>query len=460
MSKTSIFVVTEIGREPLIGLSCRQPRTPMSIVKLLNSVSITPPPVQSRKRGICMSRRTGQNPRVRVGKRASGEKYFFFQYWFDVPGQEGRKRLTEVIGSTKQMTRSEAERKKLEFVSNLELNSAKYQISCSQTFADAVKYYREVFAPRMLRPSTFSVADGHLKTHLEADWKDVPLEHFKNFDLVNEWAWKKRREDLSWVTIKNVLRTMQRVLSAFSKDKKPPFSQSGLAIPESDKLQMKIRSRQKVSFSWDQTKQLANYVRKMDGLGDARREQYAALFLLTAASGLRCSEVLALKVNHIDFDASTIRVEESSDQRNAGKIGLCKNARAYRTVLLRDAEGQEAMLELRRYLRTSSKANPKSLIFCSKRGRPLQASYILNQGLHPALKALGLQKSGMRAFRRGCNRRWELAGIKPAVIRQQMGHESASMTELYTGEIPLDEVRAEFSTKFGNEIVVLENMEN
>ena len=76
-----------------------------------------------------------------------------------------------------------------------------------------------------------------------------------------------------------------------------------------------------------------------------------------------------------------------------------------------------------------------------------------------ALGALGLEQAGMHAFRRGCNRRWELAGVKPAVIRQQMGHSSSAMTDRYTGEIPLDDVRAEFSMKFGNKIDVLETME-
>jgi integrase len=85
---------------------------------------------------------------------------------------------------------------------------------------------------------------------------------------------------------------------------------------------------------------------------------------------------------------------------------------------------------------------------------------ILNQGLYPALKALGIPQGGLHAFRRGCNRRWELAGINPAVIRQQMGHTSAAMTARYSGEIPLDRVQAEFSAKTGNQIVVLENMEN
>jgi len=98
----------------------------------------------------------------------------------------------------------------------------------------------EMFSPpRMLRDSTVDVADGHLRNHLEPDWNDIPVEHI-DIDAVNEWIWKKRQAGLSWVTIKNILRTMQRVLSCSSKDKKPPFSQEGLAIAERDKLQMKI----------------------------------------------------------------------------------------------------------------------------------------------------------------------------------------------------------------------------
>jgi hypothetical protein len=97
-------------------------------------------------------------------------------------------------------------------------------------FAHAVKHHRELFAPRMLRQSTFSVADGLLKVHLEADWNEIPVEHI-DIDAVNEWIWKKRQADLSWVTIENVLRTMQRVLSCCSKDKKPPFSREASQFP-------------------------------------------------------------------------------------------------------------------------------------------------------------------------------------------------------------------------------------
>jgi integrase len=173
------------------------------------------------------------------------------------------------------------------------------------------------------------------------------------------------------------------------------------------------------------------------------------------STGLRCSELLALRVNDIDFSAGTIRVDESSDQRSAGKIGPCKNATAYRTVLLHDAEGQSALKALRRFIKPD--AAPTSLVFHSKTNGPLRENVILNQCLHPALDALQFERAGFRAFRAGCNRRWELAGLVPAVIRQQMGHTSAAMTAHYTGKIPLDQVKAEFSSKFGIKIDVLEN---
>jgi len=267
---------------------------------------------------------------------------------------------------------------------------------------------------------------------------------------VNEWIWKKRQEDLSWVTIKNILRTMQRVLSCSSKDKKPPFSQEGLAIPERDKLQMKIESREAISFSWLQTKQIAEQVHELD-VDDTRKERYDTLFLVASATGLRCGELFALKLNDIDFKAGTVRVDESADQRTY-ILGPCKNAAAYRTILLADSEGREVLGILRRFLKGARKSN--DLVFHSKRGSPLRETNVLHEFLHPVLKTLGLPQAGMHAFRHGCNRRWELAGMNPAVLRQQMGHSSAVMTARYTGEIPLEQVRAAFSS------MELENMEN
>jgi integrase len=98
--------------------------------------------------------------------------------------------------------------------------------------------------------------------------------------------------------------------------------------------------------------------------------------------------------------------------------------------------------------------SPSAFVFCSKPGTPLRDTNVLHEFLHPVLKALGFPQAGMHAFRHGCNRRWGLAGVNPAVLRQQTGHSSAVMTARYTGEIPLEQVRTAFSS------MELKNMEN
>jgi integrase len=251
---------------------------------------------------------------------------------------------------------------------------------------------------------------------------------------------------------------MQGVLSAFSKAKEPPFSQKALKIPETEKLQMQIKSRDKVSFSWASAQRIAEHVGKIDTLGETRQGQYSTLIHLAAGSGLRAGEIFALRVSDVDFKASAIRVEQSSDQRNGGKIGPCKNVTAYRTVHLGDPEGKKVMAKLKRFLKLYP-ASPDASVFRSKSGGPLLEATVLNQGQYLALEALKLPKAGLHAFRRGCNRRWELAGIVPAVIRQQMGHTSAAMTRLYSGRIPMEQVEAAFSKKNRGAVAQLEKME-
>jgi integrase len=147
-------------------------------------------------------------------------------------------------------------------------------------------------------------------------------------------------------------------------------------------------------------------------------------------------------VNDINFKAGTVRVDESVDQRTY-TMGPCKNAAAYRIVLLADREGKVALRMLKRFLGGIHVAT--AFVFHSRHGSPLRETNVPVDGLHPAFKAAGLPKAGMHAFRHGCNRRWELAGVNPAVVRQYMGHSSAAMTASYTGEIPLEQFRAALS---------------
>jgi integrase len=187
-------------------------------------------------------------------------------------------------------------------------------------------------------------------------------------------------------------------------------------------------------------KQSAGEVYKPD-VDDVLKERYATLFTVAAASGLRCAELFTLRINDLDFKAETIRVAESADQRTY-IIGPCKNAAAYRTILLADREGREELLMLRRCLKGPQTQD--SLAFRSKRGTALRETCVLHRFLHPVLRTLGFPQAGMHAFRHGCNRRWELSGMNPAVLRQQMRHSFVVMTARYTGEIRSTKCKGRF----------------
>lgn len=137
-----------------------------------------------------------------------------------------------------------------------------------------------------------------------------------------------------------------------------------------------------------------------------------------------------------DFQSQTIRVDESADQRTY-TVGPCKNAAAYRTVLLTDSEGKEALRMLQQFLNGIQAKS--DFVFHSRNGAPLSETNVLVDGLHPALKSAGLPKAGMHAFRHGCNRRWELAGMDRH--HSPVHGSQFAMTAHHTGEIPLEMVR-------------------
>ncbi|MDR3720769.1 MAG: tyrosine-type recombinase/integrase [Candidatus Acidoferrales bacterium] len=142
------------------------------------------------------------------------------------------------------------------------------------------------------------------------------------------------------MTIKNVLRTMQRILTVYTKNRRhPPFCLNDLSIPEKDKLAMEIATRKAASFSWTDAKRMADAVQALPGLNEGRKSRYATAFLLAAASGLRCSELFALRMNDVDFKAGIIRVDEAFDGRTY-TIGQVKNLAADRKVVLGDREGR------------------------------------------------------------------------------------------------------------------------
>ena len=171
---------------------------------------------------------------------------------------------------------------------------------------------------------------------------------------------------------------------------------------------MKIESRRAISFSWADANRIAETVGKLDGLDETRKSTYSMVFILAAQPASDVVNCLPSKSLISVLGMEQFRLTKSLDQRKF-TIGPCKNAAAYRTVVLADPEGREALRMLQMLL-GDGPFDPDELVFHSRNGSALRETNVLHDCLHPALAALGLPKAGMHAFRHGCNRRWELAG--------------------------------------------------
>lgn len=143
-----------------------------------------------------------------------------------------------------------------------------------------------------------------------------------------------------------------------------------------------------------------------------------AMLTLLYRSGLRVSEVLALRSSDVNLDAHTVRVLHGKGNK-ATTRGFHPSAT--------DA--------LARWLDTRKGVAVRGPLFCTLAGRPLQAQYVRLM-LHRLAAAAGVDK---RVHPHGLRHTfaWELeqAGVPVSVISALLGHSSIAVTARYLNHL-------------------------
>jgi integrase len=109
--------------------------------------------------------------------------------------------------------------------------------------------------------------------------------------------------------------------------------------------------------------------------------------ILSAATGLRVSEVFGLGVHH--FDGTALRIEQAV---RGGTIQTPKTEDSRRTVELHPS--------VAKLLKSFIGKRSKGFIFQDSKGSAVRQSNFLRRDFHPALKKAGLARAGFHGFRR------------------------------------------------------------
>lgn len=203
------------------------------------------------------------------------------------------------------------------------------------------------------------------------------------------------------------------------------------------------RARQKEALALS-VEEVTQFVKALRGT------RHEVLFLVALTTGMRPSEYLALQWKDIDFDGARIQVRRSLDWQYKGewKFSEPKTARSRRSVPIpaevMDRLHQHRKAQAEQRLKAGPVWSVHSLVFCDRRGEPLDRQNLLRRHLRPLLKKAEISTDlTLYSLRHSCATLMLAAGIHPKVVSERLGHSSITITlDIYSHVMPTMQVEA------------------
>lgn len=379
-----------------------------------------------KRRGKCMSRRTGQNGHI----EASG-KWWVVRWWQDVPAQEKRRHMRAKIcpiSGSGSLSKSERERCAREIIAASGADTEEHfnnvvMQTHGVTFREQAEWWLNHVQCRKRKPialSTLKLWEGCLDNWINPNIGDLPLREVNNA-VLKELVAKMSEGGLSPKTITdNYVPVVKMVISSAvdeqGKDLHPRnWNNEFIDLPVVEK-----EKQNTPSFSAE----------VMTGLAKWKWRRERMIFIVCGAAGLRIGEALGIEIDkHISPDFQTLSIKQKVHH---GRVEQrLKTTNGFREVDLHPA----IAALLKEYVgdRTSG------FLFCTRKGKPVSATNIIRRHLHKALKQLnyvnpftGTHKAGNHAFRRFRNTYLRNYTECPeGLYKYWMGHAGKDMSDLY-----------------------------
>lgn len=156
---------------------------------------------------------------------------------------------------------------------------------------------------------------------------------------------------------------------------------------------------------------------------EALKEPHRTMVMLAAVTGMRASELIALKWSDIDFERRLLFIRRTYYR---GDFGLPKNETSERVIPL-----SPGLLSALTQHKQCARRSSMDLVFPNAVGKPYEPNNLVKRVLHPTLGTLGLTKTGWRAFRRSVATALSEMHEPVRTAQQVLGHSSAQTTLTY-----------------------------
>lgn len=347
------------------------------------------------------------------------------------------RRVRRFIGNLESMSERAARREHeriMHQINSKRGSVAPAPINAPRTFNDAVKAWLKDVGPH-LSPSTVRQRESYLRAHVLPRFKDV-RPHSMDLPTLQGFATDLRKR-LSRKTTINIMSAVFVILDYARKSGTPV---ANVAFGDIE-LGENTSPPEPPYFTREQVAIIIAIA----------PEPYKTIFATAWFTGLRSGELLALRVDDLDFERLTIRVNKSADDHTR-TINQTKTKKSTATLPI----PASLVPFLMDYLQNHWKANTPNLLFPNREGtRPMRRESIVVFGLKPILKKLGLptHNVGLHAFRHGLATELIENGVPLTVLQAQLRHADVKTTlRVYSHNIPASHREAMDKLSIGTQV--------
>jgi integrase len=176
--------------------------------------------------------------------------------------------------------------------------------------------------------------------------------------------------------------------------------------------------------------------RKLIGAAYETADRYAALYVVALHTGMRAGEMLGLRWDDLDLDASgatpALQVRRTLSETRAGhKFELPKSGKGRSIKLSRkavEALRSHRAKQAEEKLRLGSLWEDSGLVFPTTTGTTTSGTNLLGRHFKPLLKRAGLPPIRLHDLRHTCATILLMAGKHPKFVQEMFGHANISIT--------------------------------
>jgi integrase len=368
-----------------------------------------------------LSKTRYQQGSIRRLARKGGPDVWVFR-WRDIHADGSKKENNRVIGTVLEFrTKAAAERAAEALRININSTTPRASIQ-GMTFGKLAEHYiareLDVDQQQARAPKAHSTIEGNrrnLKRHILPRWATTPIQEMEPI-LIEDWLAALAR---GAIKLQNgTLKKLRGVMSiVFRHGMRHGF------LPRDEHANPMRYVRQSESSEMEHTILTQDEVM---AIHSHLQEPARTMVMLDAATGLRASELLALRWSDIDFEVGVVHVQRAIVY---GVVGNTKNQGSRSRLPL-----AQAVLDfLNEWRRETPYASPEDWVFASPRmkgKKPYRGNTLVANHLRVAAKAAGVKGAvGFHTFRRSIST-WLIDNDENVKVTQELMRHSSSKTTL------------------------------